>query len=504
MPGEQPMTIWRPRRSPPPRWAQAALRRLRLIGLALAAAALIALGTALWRATGTPVTVVVNGQPMRLSTHRRTVGGAVRVAGVRPDAMAYVEPPAEAPLEPGMIITVGALRPVIVHADGQMWTVPTRQIDPRAIAAEAGIALAPADAVILARALRPGPAEIAAQPALAAVSALPRELRVIRAQTIIVREVDPLTGAETAVSFTAAAPSLGRALYDAGYVFYEGDALSLPLATPIDGPLELRVERALPVALIAEGRAAALRTRARTVADLLAGAGIALSGEDYSLPPPESALAPGLTVRVVRVEVQERDEALPLPAGTRYVPDPDLALDQQQVLDAGRDGVLAQRVRVRLEDGQEVSRVLVGEWTARAPRPRVVAYGTRIVIQTLETPYGPLQYWRHLRVLATSYSPLTAGSKQPGDPFFGLSATGTPVVRGIVATDPRVIPLGTSLYVPGYGTGRALDVGGAVKGFRIDLGYDDANLVLWNSWVDVYLLVPVPPPDEMVWILPGR
>jgi 3D (Asp-Asp-Asp) domain-containing protein len=105
-------------------------------------------------------------------------------------------------------------------------------------------------------------------------------------------------------------------------------------------------------------------------------------------------------------------------------------------------------------------------------------------------------------VLATSYSPSTAGHKQPGDPFFGVSATGAEVVRGIVATDPRVIPLGTFLYVPTYGSGRALDVGGAVKGFRIDLGYDDANLVLWNTWVDVYLLVPVPSPDEMVWVLP--
>ncbi len=73
----------------------------------------------------------------------------------------------------------------------------------------------------------------------------------------------------------------------------------------------------------------------------------------------------------------------------------------------------------------------------------------------------------------------------------------------MVAVDPRVIPLYTYVYIPGYGPGRALDVGGAVKGSRLDLGYSDADLVLWNDWVDVYLLTPIPPPAQMIWVLPG-
>ncbi|MEJ2149442.1 MAG: 3D domain-containing protein [Chloroflexota bacterium] len=72
----------------------------------------------------------------------------------------------------------------------------------------------------------------------------------------------------------------------------------------------------------------------------------------------------------------------------------------------------------------------------------------------------------------------------------------------MVAVDPRVISLGTPLYVPDYGLGTALDTGGAVKGLRIDLGYDDQNLTLWYDWVDVYLLLPVPPPDQIAWVLP--
>ncbi len=75
-------------------------------------------------------------------------------------------------------------------------------------------------------------------------------------------------------------------------------------------------------------------------------------------------------------------------------------------------------------------------------------------------------------------------------PFYGLSGTGAPIQRDIIATDPRVIPLYTRMYVPDYGLGQALDVGGAIKG-------------MWNNWVDLYLLVPVTPPDRMVWVLPG-
>jgi 3D (Asp-Asp-Asp) domain-containing protein len=73
--------------------------------------------------------------------------------------------------------------------------------------------------------------------------------------------------------------------------------------------------------------------------------------------------------------------------------------------------------------------------------------------------------------------------------------------HGIVAVDPRVISLHSEVYVPGYGVGYAGDTGGAIKGRRIDLGYDDDNLVLWYKWVDVYVLTPVPSPDQINYIL---
>lgn len=53
----------------------------------------------------------------------------------------------------------------------------------------------------------------------------------------------------------------------------------------------------------------------------------------------------------------------------------------------------------------------------------------------------------------------------------GRTALGVPVRRGVVAVDPKLIPLGTKLHVPGYGPGLAADVGHAIKGRIIDLWF---------------------------------
>jgi hypothetical protein len=58
------------------------------------------------------------------------------------------------------------------------------------------------------------------------------------------------------------------------------------------------------------------------------------------------------------------------------------------------------------------------------------------------------------------------------------------------------------LYIPGYGLAQAGDTGGRIKGRRIDLGYNEPDLTLWYKWVDVYLLDPVPPSDQIDWVLP--
>lgn len=504
LPGERPAGVWTPRRKRRPAWRSKASPRSilwRLLPLAIGGLAIVG-GVALWRLTATPVTVVLNGQPLEMRTHRRTVEGVVRAAGVRPDDAIYLSPAADTPVEAGLTVTVAHRRPVMVHVDGETIVGSSHELEPHAILADLGVEVGEADGVSVVRSVRPSPAEIADSTTVTTAPELPREIRVVRAVRVVVNQRGER------VAFETAAPTLGEALAQAGYRLYEADRISHPLSTPIEelaagGPVaEITLEQAIPVTVQREDGAITARTHQQDVRGLLGELGLALVGADYVVPSLDAPLRPGDTVRVVRVREEVLVEETPIPYETVYVPDPDLELDQERIVQSGHNGTLARQVRVRYEDGVEVSRALEGEWVASQPEPAVVAYGTRIVLRTLETPEGTFQYWRELRVLATSYSPLTAGDKQPGDPRFGLSGTGTEVVRGIVAVDPRVISLYTHMYVPGYGTGQALDVGGAVKGMRVDLGYADEFLVQWNNWVDIYLLPPVPPPDQMIWRLP--
>jgi len=81
-----------------------------------------------------------------------------------------------------------------------------------------------------------------------------------------------------------------------------------------------------------------------------------------------------------------------------------------------------------------------------------------------------------LEVEATAYThvetPGVADINGTGD---GITATGLTVGRGVAAVDPSVIPLHSLLYIDGYGYAIAEDVGGAVKGKRIDLFYESKD-----------------------------
>ena len=73
-----------------------------------------------------------------------------------------------------------------------------------------------------------------------------------------------------------------------------------------------------------------------------------------------------------------------------------------------------------------------------------------------------MNYTAIMSMEATAYLPSDGGGS-------GITAMGIPATYGVVAVDPSVIPLGTRVYIPGYGEAIAADTGGAIYGYRIDL-----------------------------------
>lgn len=238
------------------------------------------------------------------------------------------------------------------------------------------------------------------------------------------------------------------------------------------------------------------------MSEALAQEGVTLLGKDYTVPDLDTPIVSEAAIRVVRVKEETIIEQEPISFETAWQPDPNLELDHQRLDQEGEDGVTKRRIYVVYEDSQEVERALGAEWVDQEPTNKVIAYGTKVVQRELETPEGDFTYWRKVRALATSYTAATSG-KSPDHPLYGITRLGWEMRGGIVAVDPQVINLETEMYVPGYGIGMAGDTGGKVRGRHVDLGYEEGDLKLWYEWVDVYLLSPPPPADQIRWVLPS-
>ena len=191
-------------------------------------------------------------------------------------------------------------------------------------------------------------------------------------------------------------------------------------------------------------------------------------------------------------------ETEPLPFGYLTQPLEEVELDTQQVVQIGEYGLTAKRLRVVYEDGVEVARQTEDEWVAREPKPRIVGYGTKINIRTLQTPDGPIEYWRAVEVYGSTYSPCRSG----GDKCYPNTSSGKPVQKGVIAVtlDWYRYMQGLPAYVPNYGFGTIEDVGGGLPDRHwIDLGYSDDDWVGWGGWMTIYFLTPVP--SNIMWIL---
>ena len=445
---------------------------------------IVATLAATYQTTLTPVTLVVDGQVQRLHTHQDTVAALLMDADltIRPEDL--VTPAPDTPLKPGLIVEVWRARPVRISADGHIIALRTHATSVKAVLEEAKISLGPHDRVEVEGELRP------TNPSLA--DPQPARVTVHRAVPFTLHE----DGQATTLYTTAS--TVGEALRQAGLTLYLADYVQPGLGERISAGMHIYVERSIPVTVQVDGRTVRTRTHRQRVGEVLADLGIVLTGQDYTTPTLDAPLGKDTAIRVVRVSERFLIEQEPIPFETVWQADPDLEIDHQRLLQEGMRGILERRIRVRYEDGHEVARAVEDEYVAVPPMNKIIGYGTKIVIRTLNTPSGPVEYWRVIRMLATSYSAATAGTPRTS-PYYGRTATGMNMGYGIVAVDPRVINLHSRVYVPGYGIGIAGDTGGAIRGRRIDLGYDDDSLVLWYRWVDVYLLTPVP--DRIDYIL---
>jgi uncharacterized protein YabE (DUF348 family) len=451
--------------------------------------ALIIAGLALFLIGGRkPVLVLTEGGSRLVETAALTAGWAALEAGVSPSAGGRLIPSAAALLDGASIIYFFPDRRVDIYLTGSTLplSVVTAEGIPANILAGVGLKLYPGDRVWSNGELIDPSRPLKNPPEHISLQLLPGS------------EVTVIRGGERSV-FHSSEATLGSALFKAGYQIGPAEILSLAAETPLKGPLQVSISAAWPITIQVEGREVAAVSSTGTVGQALAGAGFALQGQDYAVPDEHSPVPEDGVIRIVRVREEVVLNETEIPYATTTTADPDTELDQTSVIQPGRPGLKVTRERVRYEDGEEVNRAREAEWTAREPVDERIGYGTKIEIRTLDTPDGPVEYYRSLSVYATSYSPCRQGMGK-----CSLStASGIPLKKGIVAVKGSwYVSLGlTQVYVPGYGFGTIADTGGGIPGkYWIDLGYGEEDFINWHQQVTVYFLTPVP--ANVVGILP--
>ncbi len=451
-------------------------------------AALLSVGLfTLYRSASREILVVEDGR----SFHVRTIGGnvsaVIRAADLALNPADSIFPALDEPLSEDTIIVIERARPVtIIHLSDEK-IIRTPETKTGNILALEGVKLFPDDRVWI--------------DGIPHTGSEAGELEVVSRIEIQPALPASLILDESELEIWLGGHSLAEGLWLAGYEIMQADQVSGDLSAPLTESPEVEMRRSFPVSFSINGEVSETRVLASTVGEAVESAGAVLIGMDQTFQSETEPVSPGSVITLSRVVEEVVLNQEPLPFDVAYQADPEALIDTQTLLETGEYGVRAERIRIRYEDGEEIDRLVEGSWVVREPSPRVVGYGTRIEINTVDTPEGPLEYWRALEMRATSYSPSRAGV--PDDyPYFGITACGIKAEKGVVAVDRRYIPFYTPLYIPGYGTAIACDTGSAIVGRKIDLGYDDDNWESWHWNVTVYFLTPVPDPANIAWIIP--
>jgi 3D (Asp-Asp-Asp) domain-containing protein len=288
-------------------------------------------------------------------------------------------------------------------------------------------------------------------------------------------------------------------LQEAGVILDEGDRVEPALETPLTKDLTVKITRARPISIQTKDEVFEVKSAAATVGEALSDAGFGLQGADYSIPDSFQPVPTDGNIRVVRVREEVLLTQTNIPFGVEYIQSDEVELDKRDIVRPGEFGVEVKRTRIIYEDDQEVNRVEEVTWVAKEPVDQLTGLGTKVVVRTMDTPNGPIEYWRAVNVYATSYSPCRSG----GDRCYYGTSSGLPADYGVIAVTRAWYNLmvGQQLYVPGYGIGTIGDIGGGIPGkYWIDLAYSDDGYIAWYHNVTAYFLTPVP--DNIPWILP--
>lgn len=228
------------------------------------------------------------------------------------------------------------------------------------------------------------------------------------------------------------------------------------------------------IKLIADGKIIEFNTEKTLTGEILAEAGITIGHEDRVLPSVDEVTED--KIQIIRVSRKTVEEKKALPFCTEERQSTELFKGETRILEKGEKGTEKHVYEIIQEDGKEIKRNLIKKVTVKEPVNQVVALGKRgLVSRSGEI----LKLEKAMEMSATAYT--HTGRKTYTNVWPSV---------GVVAVDPKLIPLGSRLYIDGYGFATALDIGSSIKGNRIDLFFETKEEALkWGRRkVQVFVL----------------
>ena len=225
------------------------------------------------------------------------------------------------------------------------------------------------------------------------------------------------------------------------------------------------------------GTVKAYKTSCKTVKELLSDLKIKVDDDDIVIPDLDTELKSEGKISIIKVDVKVIEKEVDAYSKTIKKKNKELTHKQSKILIKGVNGKNKVKCKECYAGDKFIKEEVIHVETLVKPIDQVFEEGTKDVFTN---DRGDFTARKAIKMVATAYEagPRSTG-KRPGDKGYGITASGARAKRGTVAVNPRVIPLGTKLYiksltpgVPDYGFAIAQDTGGAIKGNKIDLFMD--------------------------------
>ncbi|OPJ61293.1 3D domain-containing protein [Clostridium oryzae] len=274
------------------------------------------------------------------------------------------------------------------------------------------------------------------------------------------------------------------------------DRIYPALKSKIRDGQKIVIKKAVNVYLTVDGSTRKILTSQDNIGDMLLDEGITINKSDKVAPSLDTLIKKGEKIQIKRVTKKTVRQVKKIEYSTIVKKDAQLPSNFMKILRKGHNGRKQITVKQVYEDGKLVSSRVSSNKILKKSKNKVILKGSKNCYYLASRGGSQLTYTRVFHVRATAYSACyECTGKTPGDKGYGITACGTVAKRNVkgystIAVDPRIIPLGTKVFVKGYGFAIAEDVGGAIKGNRIDLFFNSyGEAINWGvKYIELYVM----------------